>query len=151
ASTLTVSNSPPAVAITGPGSATAGQSQTWTFTSTDPSPNDQAASFTYRIDWDGDGTVDQASTAGNSVSIAHTYGTQGSFTIKATSTDKDAGQSPQATKAVKVEQEQGANQQQGQQGQGGQPGSNTRCRARRGHKRHPAGAARKRRGCRHKH
>ena len=100
--TLTLSNAAPSLEITGPDSATAGQNATWTFAATDPSPDDQAGSFTYRIDWDGDGSVDEIVTGDNSTPVSHIYSAPGDFTIKATATDKNAGESAEETKAVSV-------------------------------------------------
>jgi hypothetical protein len=53
--TVTLNNAAPSAAIAGPSSATAGKSASWSFSATDPSAADQAASFRYEIDWNGDG------------------------------------------------------------------------------------------------
>ena len=45
---------PPTASITGPTDGVPGQSRTLTFGATDPSLADQAAGFTFDIDWDGD-------------------------------------------------------------------------------------------------
>ena len=99
---LTVTNTPPTLAITGPGSATAGQAASWTFTATDPSPADQGHPFGFRIDWDGDGTVDEVVGGESPASFEHTFSAAGTFTISATATDQDAGEGPEATLAVTV-------------------------------------------------
>ena len=100
---LEVANVAPDASISGPDTATALRSATWTFTAADPSPTDQAGEFTYRIDWQGDGTVDETVGGGASVAIAHRYRSHGSFTITATAVDKDGGSGPVAKKAVTVQ------------------------------------------------
>src|SRR5581483_583887 len=53
--TVNVANVAPVAAIAGPAVALRGQSQTFTLTANDPSPADQAAGFTFTINW-GDGS-----------------------------------------------------------------------------------------------
>src|SRR5262249_18248663 len=53
--TVTVNNVAPAAGVSGPAGGVRGQARTFTFTASDPSAVDQAASFTYAIDW-GDGS-----------------------------------------------------------------------------------------------
>jgi hypothetical protein len=100
--TVTLNNAAPTASIAGPSSATVGKSGSWTFSATDPSAADQAGAFTYAIDWNGDGTVDETVNAGNSTSVSHTFTSAGSVTVKVTATDKNGGKSAQASKAVKV-------------------------------------------------
>ncbi|MEA2123590.1 MAG: hypothetical protein QOI80_372, partial [Solirubrobacteraceae bacterium] len=58
--TVDVTNVAPTLVITPPASAvTAGSPASFHFATTDPSTSDTASGFTYKIDWDGDGTVDQ--------------------------------------------------------------------------------------------
>ena len=97
-----VSNAPPTLAIDGPVLGVRGQSLLYTFTATDPSPIDQALSFTYAIDWDGNGTVDQTVVGGASVQVAHVYQDLGSPTIRATATDHQGSTGPQATGHVDI-------------------------------------------------
>lgn len=103
ATLLTVNNVAPTAAIAGPASGNAGQSLTYTFSAADVVAADNAASFTYNIDWDGDGTVDQTTSgSGAGVAVAHTYAAANGYTIRATATDKDSGVSLVATKSVTV-------------------------------------------------
>ena len=99
---LTLQNAAPTAAISGPAAAATGVSTTWTFSATDPSPIDQAGTFTYEIDWDGDGTVDQTVTGDSSEPVAHTYPADATVTIRATAEDKDGGTSAEATRSVTV-------------------------------------------------
>jgi subtilisin-like proprotein convertase family protein len=99
--TLAVDNAAPTASVTVPAGIVAGSQATFTFSATDPSPADQAAGFTYAIDW-GDGTSVQPVTGGASVGVAHTYATAGTFTVSVTATDKDAATSAAATGSVPV-------------------------------------------------
>ncbi len=145
--TLTVTNRPPTLTITGPTSATATQSDTWTFSSTDPSAPDEAGAFTYEIDWDGDGIPNQTVNGDISVDVPHTYASAGNVTMRATSTDKDGGESTEATRAVAVAQAP-LTPPQGGQALGGQPTPTTpaakKCKKRKRNKGKAASAKRKR-------
>lgn len=84
--TLTVTNTVPALAITGTGSVAAGSAYTLNLSATDPG-NDTITSWT--INW-GDGTIDTI--AGNPSTATHTYtASQAGFTynILASATDED--------------------------------------------------------------
>lgn len=100
---ITVANAPPTATIAGPTAAVAGQVLTFTFGAVDPSPVDQAAGFTYAIDWDGDGTIDQTVAGPGSVSVTHVFPAAGGFTVRVTATDKDGGTSAAATLTVTVD------------------------------------------------
>src|SRR5262249_51654395 len=53
--TITVNNVTPVAGVTGPAAGVRGQSLAYVFSANDASPVDQAAGFTYRVNW-GDGT-----------------------------------------------------------------------------------------------
>lgn len=99
---LLVVNAPPTVAVSGPPAAVPGQKLSFTLTACDPSPIDQAGTFTYAIDWDGDGTVDQTCTGPAQTQVTHTYTATGTFTPRVTATDKDGGASAPAGTTVTV-------------------------------------------------
>jgi hypothetical protein len=100
--TLDVRNAPPTAGLAGPASGIRGQALSFTLTATDPSPADQAAGFTFRIDWDGDGTVDQTVTGPSGTAVAHTYAAAGSYSVRVTAEDKDHGVSPGVTLPVNI-------------------------------------------------
>lgn len=104
--TLTVDNAVPTAGITGQAVGGVGRAVPFTLTATDPSALDQAAGFTYNVDWNGDGTVDETipATAGNGAGLVvnHTFTEAGTFTVKVTATDKDGGVSAEATLTVTV-------------------------------------------------
>jgi hypothetical protein len=100
---LQLNNVAPTASLSGPSDGVPGQPRTFTFAATDPSPIDQAAGFTYTIDW-GDGTpVQTTSGNGTGVSVDHIYTGTGPFTVHVRATDKDGGTSPTpATQGITV-------------------------------------------------
>jgi hypothetical protein len=97
---LTVLNAPPTALLAGPSSGVRGQSRTFTLTATDPSPVDQAAGFTFSIDW-GDGTTQEV-TGASGTAVEHTFTATGNYTVSVFATDKDGGTSAAATRAISV-------------------------------------------------
>jgi Putative Ig domain/PKD domain/RTX calcium-binding nonapeptide repeat (4 copies) len=95
-----VANVAPTVTVSGPGDGLRGQTLTFSFSAVDPSPVDQAAGFTFTINW-GDGSSDIAS-AVSSLTLEHSYAASGSYTVAVTATDKDGGASAVATQSVTV-------------------------------------------------
>ncbi|MGL4555692.1 MAG: PKD domain-containing protein [Gemmataceae bacterium] len=101
---LSVRNVDPVLDLSGPDAGTAGQALTFQLAATDPSPVDQAAGFIFRIDWDGDGQVDEtvpATPGVSAVQLTHTYAAGGTFNVQVTAEDKDGGLSS-ASLAVTV-------------------------------------------------
>ena len=88
--------------ISGPSSGLSGDSLVFTLTANDPSPVDQDSGFTFRIDWDGDGVVDETVTGASGTTIAHTYSTPASYSVRVTAEDNDTGVSDAATIAVQI-------------------------------------------------
>jgi Ca2+-binding RTX toxin-like protein len=103
--TLEVANVAPVVTISGPTAGVPGQPLTFTLTATDVEA-DAAAGFTFDIDWDNDGVVDETipATAGNGagVEVTHVFDSEGTFTVSVTATDKDGGVSEPATLDVTI-------------------------------------------------
>ena len=98
---VTVQNLPPtAVSISGPSSLVSPTLGTFTLSATDPSSVDQAAKFTFHIDWDGDGVVDQNVTAVSGTQVTHAFPGNGAITVSVTATDKDGGTSATAASTV---------------------------------------------------
>ncbi len=102
--TITVTSVTPTAGIDGPADAVRGQTRTFTLTATDPSSANQAAGFTYVIDW-GDGTpvetIGPTPYNGAGVTVDHVFTHTGTFTVKLTATNQDGGSSV-ATHAVAV-------------------------------------------------
>lgn len=94
ATTLTVVNAPPTPGVAGPAFGVRGQPRGYTLTAADPSPVDQAANFTFYIDWDGDTIYDQTVVAASGTVVYHEYYSSGAYTIRVAASDKDGGLSP---------------------------------------------------------
>ncbi len=97
---VTVNNVAPTAAIAGTTDIYRGETVTYTLTATDPSPIDQAGLFTFEIDWDGNGTVDE--TVANVLSgstVQRTFVSVIANDVQVRATDKDGatgsfGQTP---------------------------------------------------------
>jgi hypothetical protein len=98
---ITVQNVAPAAGVAGPADAVPGQERTFTFTAADPSSADQAAPFTYQVDW-GDGSTLTVQGPGSGAQAVHVYAAAGSYTVAVTATDKDGGTGAAATQVVTV-------------------------------------------------
>ena len=57
----------------------------------DVSSADQNAGFTYNIDWDGDGNVDETVSGPDGTTVDHAFTAGGTTTVIVTATDKDGG------------------------------------------------------------
>jgi hypothetical protein len=92
-------NVPPTAGLSGPAAGVRGQELAFTLTATDP---DSPGPFTFRIDWDGNGTVDQTVTGPSGVTVPHTYTDTGTYTVKVTATDQPGCTSPVAQTTVTI-------------------------------------------------
>jgi hypothetical protein len=99
---VTATNAAPVASVTGPAAGVRGQALAFTLTAADPSPADQAATFTYDLDWDGDGVYEQKVTGPASQPVTHAYAAAGSYTVRVRATDKDGGVSDPVTRLVQV-------------------------------------------------
>jgi Ca2+-binding RTX toxin-like protein len=102
--TITVDDLAPTAGVSGPATLVGGQTATFTLTASDPSPIDQAAGFTFLIDWDGDGVVDQLVTGPSGTTVTHVFTTGGNVTVRVAAVDKDGLAGPFATTTVQVGQ-----------------------------------------------
>lgn len=98
--TVTVNNRPPVATLAGPASGVRGQERVFTLGAADPSAADQAAGFTYSVDW-GDGSSQTiAGPAG--LLVPHTFTATGTYTITVTATDRDAGASDPVVQTIAI-------------------------------------------------
>lgn len=88
---LILNNVAPTVSIASPTSAVRGQTMTFTLNAQDPSPADQSAGFTFDIDWDGDGIVEQTVQGPSGTQVTHIFTRNDNVTIKVGGRDKDGG------------------------------------------------------------
>jgi VCBS repeat-containing protein len=97
---VTVSNVAPTASLGGPATGARGQERNFALGAADPSPIDQAAAFTFNIDW-GDGSS-QTSTGPASQQLSHTFAAVGTFTVQITATDQDGGVSTTAQHTITI-------------------------------------------------
>jgi subtilisin-like proprotein convertase family protein len=68
----------------------------------DPSPADMAAQFEYRIDWEGDGVIDDVVTGPADPPVTHTYASAGDVGLVVIAVDKDGAASTPTVSIVTV-------------------------------------------------
>jgi hypothetical protein len=88
--TVEVSNVAPSASVAGDSTGVPFQSLSFSLSASDPSSVDQAANFTYTVDW-GDGT--QTLSAASPANTTHAYTAPGSYEVTVTAEDKDGGPS----------------------------------------------------------
>jgi Ca2+-binding RTX toxin-like protein len=93
--TINIVNVGPTVAINSANTtlAATGQPVTFVFSATDVAPADQAAPFTYEINW-GDGQIQQLSGPATNASFTHYYDIAGNFQVSVKAIDNDDGAGP---------------------------------------------------------
>jgi hypothetical protein len=108
AQTFTITNVAPVAAISGPTDGfqgVQGQTRTFTLTATDPSPVDQAAGFTYTINW-GDGsavqTIPPTANNGAGLAVSHVFTAAGKYNVSVTAADADNVSGPAASPTVTI-------------------------------------------------
>ena len=99
---LDLTNSAPITGIIPPTDAVRFQTRTFTLTADDASPVDQAAGFSYEIDWDGDGSTDETRFGPGILQVSHAFPTAGSHTVRVTARDKDGSAGEPITQTVTV-------------------------------------------------
>ena len=100
--TFTIANVAPTATLSGPSLGVRSQTLSFTLGANDPSSVDQAAGFSYAIDWDGNGTVDQTVAGPSGTVVTHTFAVEGTNTVTVTATDKDGGVSAPVTESVVI-------------------------------------------------
>lgn len=99
---LTLQNAAPTASIGAPAGGVRGEPIKFTLGATDASAADQATPFTFVIDWDGNGSVDQTLVGPAGTEVTHVFATAGAYNVRVTATDKDGGTSALASHAVTV-------------------------------------------------
>jgi hypothetical protein len=103
AASLSITNAAPVASLTipnlglrtdgGAGHAVRGQDAVFVFTATDLSAADAAAGYSFAIDWNGDGQVDETIVGPSGMTVRYVFAATGVYNIGITATDKDGGQS----------------------------------------------------------
>ena len=89
----------PLASITGPSAGALNQTLTYTLqASGDPA----GTVFTFSVDWNGDGIVDQNITGPSGTQVTHSYGGPGGYTIRLTATDPGGFTSPVVPQSVSI-------------------------------------------------
>jgi uncharacterized delta-60 repeat protein len=99
--TLAGTNVPPDATLSGSATGVRAQPLTFTLGTNDPSPVDQAAGFTFTIDW-GDGTS-QTIVGPSGTQVNHAYAASGTYTVSATAIDKDGETGTAATQTETIQ------------------------------------------------
>lgn len=100
--TYAVESAPPTAGVAGAAAVLRGYEYGLTLSAADPSEADTAAGFTFRIDWDGDGTADLTVHGPSGTGVTHRYASAGPRTVRVTATDKDGVASAEALTEVGV-------------------------------------------------
>jgi hypothetical protein len=96
-----INNVAPVATIAAPGSTPLDTDLEFTVGASDAGPDDEAALFTYRVDW-GDGSTPLRQNGHTSMLTLHRFRTAGTYTVTVTATDKDGGVSAPATVSVTI-------------------------------------------------
>ncbi len=99
---LNVQNVAPTAGVAGPTDVLRSAQQTFTLSATDPSANDQAAAFTFTIDW-GDGSPVEIVTDMSGTQVTHAFDAASTFNVSVTATDQDGATGAAATQPVQVD------------------------------------------------
>ncbi len=89
------------VAIDGPEVGRTGVEYEFTFSVIDPTPTTPEA-YWYRIDWDGDGQIDQTINGDDEIQVDHTFSSAGSFQIQVAVEDTNSLVSAAAVQVVHI-------------------------------------------------
>ena len=106
AAMLTVINVAPTAGVSGPVAGVPGQPRDFTLTATDLSSVDQAAGFTYSIDWGDDTpvqTIPQSAGNGAGPAATHDWAAPGTYQVKVTAGDKDGGLSAEVNHTIVIQ------------------------------------------------
>ena len=88
---LTINNLAPWPTANGAGVSVPGAPYTLTLEAADQSPADQAAGFTFLLDFDNNGTYDDTVVGASGTEYQHTFASLGNHTIRVEAVDKDGG------------------------------------------------------------
>ncbi|MBX3400671.1 MAG: right-handed parallel beta-helix repeat-containing protein [Gemmataceae bacterium] len=99
---VTVANVAPTASVSVPSSALINEAVGFVFNAADPGAIDQSSNFTFTIDWNNDGIVDQTLVGPSGLTVSKSFATAGLQTVRVTATDRDGTASAFATAVVDV-------------------------------------------------
>jgi acrosin len=97
---IVVTNVLPTASLSGPSSGVLYQPLAFTLGAADPSPVDQAAGFTYAVNWGDSSSTSVTGLTG--ITATHDFTAAGTYTVTLTATDKDGGVSQSVSQSVSV-------------------------------------------------
>lgn len=100
--TIDITNVAPTATLSGPTFGVRSQPLTFTLGANDVSSVDQAADFTYEIDWDGNGTFDETVVGKVGTQVTHAFTTEATNNVIVRATDKDGGVSDTVSQSVTI-------------------------------------------------
>jgi Bacterial Ig domain len=102
--TITINpvNDPPVASAAGPPGGLRGKTLTFTVGATDVEPEDQTAGFSYHIDWNGDGTVDQVVHGPSGTQVDHIFTQAGSFAVRISAADQQGAYSDAVAHSILI-------------------------------------------------
>ncbi len=97
-----VVNQSPTATINGPATGVPYQPRTFTLTATDPNAIDQAGNFTFTIDWDGNGQLDQVVVGPSGTQVTTSFSTLGDADIRVSATDARGVTGPESQSSISI-------------------------------------------------
>lgn len=94
-------NAPPIAGLVGPAEVVRGEPTPFALTALD-TPNDLAAGFTFRIDWNGDGIVDETAAGPSGTIVNHIFSAAGATNVRVFAEDAAGGAGPVSIQPVSV-------------------------------------------------
>lgn len=99
---VTVNNVAPTAIPAGPSQGVRGQPRKFVLEASDPGSADQAANFTFDVDWNGDGQIDETFVVPSGTVVEHVFIDSGSYDVTIVATDKDGAASLPATLPITI-------------------------------------------------
>ena len=102
--TVEVANIAPTASLSGPNDGYQGvrcQTRTYVLSASDPAAPDEAAGFTYTVDW-GDGSALETFNGPSGTQAGHAFEATGTYLIRVIATDKDGGVSAEVTQSAAI-------------------------------------------------
>jgi Ca2+-binding RTX toxin-like protein len=87
--------------VSGPAAGVRGQALTFTLTASDPNAT-AGSTFTFNIDWNGDGVVDQTASGPSGMNVSHVFTASGSYSVTVAAVDSLGNASTAASAGVSV-------------------------------------------------
>lgn len=97
-----ITNAPPTAIVDGPSNGVRGQPRKFTLAATDPSAASSAQSFSFEVDWNGDGVIDDVFVGPSGLQVEHIFKTSGSYVVQVWATDANNNRSSVSQHAITI-------------------------------------------------